>query len=96
MRRMRFMSHKSNLIKSSSDPLAEKTLCDVANGQCVLVSRLSGEASFCERLREMGFCESAKVVKLTENGALICRVCESRVVLSEGLARSIIVRACEN
>jgi len=33
--------------------------------------------------------------ELAASGALICRVCGSRVALSEGLARNIIVKACE-
>jgi len=80
--------------KSASLAFAEKTLCDVENGQSVLVYQLRGEPTACERLREMGFCESARVEKLTESGALICRVCNSRVVLSESLARSVIVCVC--
>ncbi|MBP9855108.1 MAG: ferrous iron transport protein A [Candidatus Omnitrophica bacterium] len=39
----------------------------------------------------MGFCEKAKVEKITENGALICKVCDTKVIISEELARNIII-----
>ena len=88
------MPHKT--FKKSAQTTSTKTLYDVNDGKEVLVDHLVGEGAECERLKEMGFCESAKVVKLAESGALICKVCNTRVVLSEGLARSIVVRPCEN
>ena len=85
----------NKIFKKNTDQAKETTLYDVKDGQSVQVRHLSGEPADCERLREMGFCESAKVEKLNESGALICKICNSRVILSEGLARSIIVRPCE-
>ena len=84
------------VFKKNTEKLKDKSLYDVKDGQSVLVQRLVGEPSDCQRLNEMGFCESAKVEKVTESGALICKVCNTRVILSEGLARSIIVRPCDN
>jgi len=83
------------VFKKNTDNLKEKSLYDVKDGQSVLVHHLVGEPLECERLKEMGFCEKARVEKLTESGALICKVCNTRVILSEGLARSIIVQPCE-
>jgi len=90
----KIMSDK--VFKKTAVNQREKSLYDVKDGQSVLVHRVVGEPSECQRLNEMGFCESAKVEKVIENGAVICKVCNTRVVLSEGLARSIIVRPCDN
>jgi len=68
-----------------------KTLSEVGNGESVRVECLRGKASDCQRLREMGFCELAKVVKVSGNGALLCKVCDTRVVISKELAQNIIV-----
>lgn len=71
-----------------------KTLSDVGDGESVRVECLRGEVSDCQRLREMGFCELARVVKVAGRGALICKVCDTRVVISEALAKNIIVASC--
>jgi ferrous iron transport protein A len=68
-----------------------KTLSDVSDGECVRVECLRGEISDCQRLREMGFCELAQVQKITGSGALICKVCNTRVVISKELAKNIVV-----
>lgn len=70
----------------------ERTLKDAREGECVTIAGLRGEEGDCRRLREMGFCESATVEKLADSGALICRVCDARVVLSRRLAQSIVVQ----
>jgi ferrous iron transport protein A len=47
---------------------------------------------FCQRLREMGFCESAAIVKVSSGkAALICQICNARVALSHEVARHILV-----
>lgn len=71
-----------------------KTLSEVNNGECVRVEGLRGETGECQRLREMGFCELAKVERITGSKALICKVCDTRVIISEELAKNIIV--CPN
>ena len=43
----------------------ERTLSSVENGQRVRIECLQGEDGVCQRLREMGFCESAGVEKIT-------------------------------
>lgn len=74
----------------------ERSLCDVCDGESVNIVCLKGDAGDCQRLREMGFCESARVEKVAENGALICKICDSKVVVSEALAKNIIVGQCLN
>ena len=39
------------------------------------VSVTQGQESFCNRLREMGFCELSEVQILNNNGAMLCQVC---------------------
>ena len=67
-------------------------LCEARVGAKLRVRGLKGQAAICQRLREMGFCELAEVRKLSDNGALICSVCGSRVALSRSLAKEIIVQ----
>jgi ferrous iron transport protein A len=69
----------------------QRTLRDAGDGERVTIAGLRGDEGVCRRLREMGFCESATVEKIAESGALICRVCDARVVLSRTLAQNIIV-----
>lgn len=70
----------------------EKTLNDVGTGRSVRIECLRGEEGVCQRLREMGFCESAVIEKVADSGGLICRVCDARIAISKGLARNIIVK----
>lgn len=73
-------------------PAVEKTLNDVGIGQSVRIECLRGEEGVCQRLRELGFCESAVIEKVVDNGGLICRVCDARIAISKGLAGNIIVK----
>ena len=70
----------------------EKTLNDVGTGQSVRIECLRGEEGVCHRLRELGFCESAVIEKVADNGGLICRVCDARIAISKGLAGNIVVK----
>ncbi len=70
----------------------EKTLNDVRIGQSVRIECLRGEEGVCQRLRELGFCESAVIEKVADNGGLICRVCDARIAISKGLAGNIVVK----
>src|SRR5262245_17253768 len=93
--RLRQQEMTDKIFKKSTDNSKEKSLYDVKDGQSVVVHRVVGEPSDCQRLNEMGFCERARVEKVTESGSVICKVCSTRVILSEGLARSILVRPCD-
>ena len=70
-------------------------LCDVASDLPVRIKVLKGEPQLCHRLREMGFCEFAKIRKISENGGLICDVCGVRIALSRRLAKNILVEAID-
>lgn len=45
----------------------------------------------CERLRELGFCESMRVRKLLHGRNLVCTVCGTRMALSPELAEQVLV-----
>ena len=68
-----------------------QSLSKASSGRRVRIKCLRGEEGTCQRMREMGFCESAIVEKVSESGALICKVCDSKVALSKKLADNIIV-----
>lgn len=69
-----------------------KNLSQAPAGRRLKVECLHGEEGVCQRLREMGFCESAVVEKVADSGTLICKVCDSKVILSQGIAQNIIVK----
>ena len=52
---------------------------------------LEAKPAQCQRLREMGFCESAEIIKLSQGAALVCQVCGTRLALSKDLAKDIFI-----
>ncbi|MGI8604254.1 MAG: FeoA family protein [Verrucomicrobiales bacterium] len=75
----------------SCPPYPASSLRFARAGDTVRVTRLSGQPALCYRLREMGFCEMAKVRVMQNNGTVICHVCGSKVGLSRELAAAIFV-----
>lgn len=55
---------------------------------------LTGEGTFKQRIRELGFGESAMVTKMSGQSTVICRVNGTRVALSHGAASQILVECC--
>ncbi len=66
-------------------------LCQLPAGTLGLVRQLAGNAEFCQRVRELGFGESACVKKISGNGTILCQVNGTRMALSHDAARSILV-----
>ena len=66
-------------------------LCQLAAGATGRVCELTGDASFCQRVREMGFGESAFVTKVSGTSTILCQVNGTRIALSHGAASSILV-----
>jgi ferrous iron transport protein A len=64
-------------------------LCQLPAGSSGRVCALSGEPSFCQRVREMGFGERAFVTKVGGSGPFICVVNGCRLALSHDAAASI-------
>lgn len=66
-------------------------LCQLPAGSMGRVRELTGDADFCQRVREMGFGESAFVTKVGGNGPFICQVNGTRIALSHSAAMCIMV-----
>ncbi len=71
--------------------LRRMPLTELPAGTSGRVCELAGEPSFCVRLREMGFCESAVIDKIAGTRMLICVLCETRIALSDAAASHILV-----
>ncbi len=66
-------------------------LCQLPAGESGRVCALTGEVSFCQRIREMGFGERAFVTKIGGKGPFICVVNGCRLALSHEAAARILV-----
>ena len=66
-------------------------LCQLPAGAIGRVRELSGDVDFCQRVREMGFGESAFVTKIGGNGPFICQVNGTRIALSHSAAMCVLV-----
>jgi ferrous iron transport protein A len=75
--------------RSPSD--APKPLCQLTAGTTGRVCQLTGDAHFCQRVREMGFGESACVTKISGTSTIICQVSGTRIALSHAAASNILV-----
>jgi ferrous iron transport protein A len=82
------MSGKSSNKDRRKDHLP---LTELPVGTAGRVAELSGETDFCQRLREMGFCESSVIQKIGGKAMLICQLCGTRVALSDRAAKQILV-----
>ncbi len=71
---------------------SSKNLTQAKSRSRLKVECLCGEEGICDRLREMGFCESSVIEKVADSGTLICKVCDTKVILSKELAKNIIVK----
>ncbi|HEX2853234.1 MAG TPA: FeoA family protein [Opitutaceae bacterium] len=66
-------------------------LCQLPPGSTGRVCELTGDASFRQRVREMGFGESACVIKVSGTTTILCQVNGTRIALSHRAASSILV-----
>jgi ferrous iron transport protein A len=66
-------------------------LTELPNGAAGRVCALEGQAEVCQRLREMGIGESTIIERLSGQGTLLCLVSHTRIALSEGAARHIVI-----
>lgn len=62
------------------------------NTNAVIVSLTSHK---CHNLREMGFCENAKIKKIKGGRLLICDICSCKIAISEDLAEGIEVEVVD-
>lgn len=66
-------------------------LTELPVGSSGRVQELSGKTEVCQRLREMGFCESAVIEKVSGVHTVLCQVCGTRIALSDKAAQHILV-----
>jgi ferrous iron transport protein A len=73
------------------NPFPLLALCQLPAGAMGRVRELTGDADFCQRVREMGFGEAAFVTKVSGTGPFVCQVNGTRIALSHGAAQNILV-----
>jgi ferrous iron transport protein A len=66
-------------------------LTELPVGATGRVCALDGQDDVCQRLREMGFCESALIEKVSGQRTLLCQLCGTRIALSDRAAQFIVV-----
>lgn len=66
-------------------------LCQLPPGTTARVCELTGDDSFCQRLREMGFGEASLVTKISGRTTSLCLVNGTRIALNHHAAMSILV-----
>lgn len=66
-------------------------LTELPIGVAGRVCELSGKAEVCQRLREIGFCESAVIERVSGERTLLCQVCGTRIALSDRAAQHVVV-----
>ena len=71
--------------------LQQLPLCQLPAGGAGRVYRLSGDAQFCQRVREMGFGETAVITKISGRDTILCHVNGVRLALSHAAASRILV-----
>jgi len=66
-------------------------LTELPVGATGRVCELAGQTDVCQRLREMGFCESAVIEKVSGQRTLMCQLCGTRIALSDRAAEHVVV-----
>lgn len=74
-----------------NQPVHRVRLSELPVGEAGRVCGLEGKTEVCQRLREMGFCESAVIEKVSGASTLLCQVCGTRIALSDRAAQHIVV-----
>ena len=73
----------------SAEPMP---LCQLPAGAVGRVCAITGDIHFCQRVREMGFGESACVTKVSGSTTILCQVSGTRIALSHAAASHILVK----
>lgn len=66
-------------------------VCQLPAGTTGRICELTGDDSFCQRVREMGFGEAALVTKISGSSTSLCLVNGTRIALNHLAAMSILV-----
>jgi ferrous iron transport protein A len=81
------------MLTATREPFRPKrmTLTELPIGATGRVCALAGEPNVCARLRELGFCESAVIERISGRKTLLCQICGTRIALSDRTADHIVV-----
>lgn len=66
-------------------------LCQLPNGTMGRIRLITGDTGFCQRLRELGFGESALVTKIRGQRPILCQINGARIALGHTAAAHIVV-----
>ncbi len=72
-------------------PLPRMSLTEMPVGAAGRVCALEGGAEVCQRLREIGFCESVVIEKISGQRTLLCQLCGTRIALSDRAASHVVI-----
>ncbi|MBL4574937.1 MAG: ferrous iron transport protein A [Opitutaceae bacterium] len=70
-------------------PAKDILLKDLPLGEEGRIAGLEGPHEDCQRLREMGFCESAIIKRISGERMMMCKVCGTKIALNEALGKKI-------
>jgi Fe2+ transport system protein FeoA len=73
------------------DASAPLTLCSAKCGQRLRILSLAACAEDCVRLRELGFCESSELRKISDGAAILCSLYGMRLALGHELGARVLV-----
>jgi len=68
-------------------------LTQITSDTNAVILSLSGHS--CAKLREIGFCEMAKIKKIQDGRLLICDICNCKIAISRELAEGIEVEVVD-
>jgi len=88
------MNLKDAIETAIANPTCSHPLCplnQVKAGLAVRIKQLCATPELANRLREIGFCEDRIIRLLTSHNNIICLVCNTRLAVSEQLAKAILV-----
>lgn len=68
-----------------------RSLSSARCGERLKITAVGRDSSATTRLRELGFCESAEICKVADNGACLCVLQGIRVAIGRDLADHVLV-----
>lgn len=75
---------------------SEGNLSSARCGERLRITAVHNDSSATYRLRELGFCESAEVCKVSDSGSCLCMLMGMRVAIGRDLAKSVIVERIQS
>jgi len=68
---------------------SEESLSSARCGERLRITAVGRDSAAVNRLREIGFCESAEICKVADSGTCLCLLMGMRVAISRDIARSV-------